>query len=274
MAGLVDYTNAPTGSAPGLVNYSSGYLPSQTKNYQGYNQQPFAEAQSMFRSAADTARSVASPESQDRAAARLRARMDTMFNASDQELRDKQAGYGTLNSGRAQYDLGRNMAARYGATASGLADLDEQYQQLALQSAATMSGIGSNMGSLGQQWGQLGLDEATSLGELGLKGLGADTSAQEAGVGAFNANTDLFNTQANASHMQNDDIVRMLTTILQSGNVLKDPKGALGAFFQSMGIDPATLSFYAPTSTTINTPQGASGTSGGGGGGGVDWENR
>lgn len=262
MAGLVNYGSAPTGSAPGLVNYSSGYLPSQTKNYQGYNQQPFTDAQSMFKTAADTARNVASPESQDRAAARLRARMDTMYNASDQELRDKQAGYGTLNSGRAQYDLGRNMAARYGATASGLADLDEQYAKLALDAADSLSTTGNNMTTLGDKWGTLGLTEAIDLGTLGLKGLESDTEAQKAGTDAFNSNIDLYNTQANASHMQNDDIVRMLTTILQSGNVLKDPKGALGSFFQSMGIDPATLSFYAPTSTTINTPQGTPGAGG------------
>lgn len=114
-------------------------------------QPPFQDAYSYFNDARQAA--MPSPESLDRAAARLRSRVDTQQRAQDQQAADQFAGRGQSNSGG--YDYARAMN-RYGAQqayATGLADTEDNYDKQRQAGAQILGTLGSQYGQTAGQEG-------------------------------------------------------------------------------------------------------------------------
>ena len=138
-----------------------------------YNYDPtaFNQASGYFAEAAKNA--APSPESLDRAAARLRSRTDTAARAAQQETTDSFAGRGLGTSGMYRAAQQRNRAASQGSYASGLAQLEDDYTKRLQESSQYLTQAGTGAANAGYQSGQLqGTAEELRQGQgaLDLKG--------------------------------------------------------------------------------------------------------
>lgn len=136
-----------------------------------YQPQPFNQASGYFAEAAKNA--TPSPESLDRAAARLRSRTDQAARATQQETTDSFAGRGLGTSGMYRAAQQRNRAASQGTYASGLAQLEDDYTKRLQESSQYLTAAGTGLANSGYQQGQLqGQAEELRQGQgaLDLKG--------------------------------------------------------------------------------------------------------
>lgn len=138
------------------------------------NYQPFQQGYDYMNQAAQNA--MPSPESLDRAGARLRARTDTNRRAADEETADRYAGSGRMNSGGYEAARRGNMIGAQNAYATGYSQLEDDYEKNRMEGAKNLGQIGSNysgaandMGTLNLAEDQFGLDE-----ELGRRKLDID----------------------------------------------------------------------------------------------------
>lgn len=132
-----------------------------------YDPTPFNQASGYF---ADAAKNAApSPESLDRAAARLRSRTDTAARATQQETADSFAGRGLGASGMYNAAQQRNRAASQGTYASGLAQLEDDYTKRLQESSQYLTAAGTGAANAGYQHGQLeGTGEELRQGQTAL----------------------------------------------------------------------------------------------------------
>lgn len=104
---------------------------------------PFQTGMDYLNQAAQTTQNAVSPESRDRAAARVRAGLDRQRVAGEREVMDQEAARGTANSGRADAGKARNTGNYYSALGQGLGEVESNWTAQSLQA-------GSQMGNLGQ----------------------------------------------------------------------------------------------------------------------------
>lgn len=141
----------------------------------------FDEAYSYYNQAKDAA--MPSPESLDRASARLRSRVDTQQRAADQQAGDMYAGKGMSNSGR--YDAARR-SNQYGAQqaySSGLADQWDSYQKQRQAGAGILGQLGSSYGNTATQQGDYQNTREFKPIELGI-------ANRQAATNQYSAETD------------------------------------------------------------------------------------
>jgi hypothetical protein len=94
---------------------------------------------------------VPSPESLDRAAARLRSRVDTEGAANQQALGDQYAGRGTTAGGGYQNQTMRNYANTQNAFSQGYGQLQDDYVKQQQAGAGILAGMGTQLGEQGIQ---------------------------------------------------------------------------------------------------------------------------
>lgn len=135
--------------------------------YQDY----FTQSANTLNQAASNA--LPSIQSRDTAAARVRARLAANSRAIQSGLQDTLGG---RNTGRLISGLNRNYADTQNALASGLADVENNYQTQRQQGAQVLSGIGQNQASLGT-----GL--ATALDQEAQTGLAGQKISNEFNLG-------------------------------------------------------------------------------------------
>lgn len=248
--------------APTVTNASSNYSSPYASSYGGYNQTPFNLGSQALGQAGSLVSSVVSPESRDRAAARLRSWSDTAGRANEQTYMDQQNARGRADTGMTDRGLGDIRRGTQENFSRGLADMESQYDQTALKAGELMSGIGQNYGTLGNQQGTLQLGEAVGMGRLGVDQQNADTSLYGENVNAYgqganwtnslsgllNSLTGVYNANADAAHTSNDDMIRSWLAFAQNANVFNNPggNGAMVDFFKQLGMDPSTFSFFQP----------------------------
>jgi hypothetical protein len=137
---------------------------------------------------ADAVKNAApSPESLDRAAARLRSRTDTTARAASQETADQFAGRGLGASGMYGAARERGRAASQGTYASGLAQLEDDYTKRLQDSSQYYTAAGNGVANLGQQRNDFGAkSEELAQGNrtLDLK----DTQVKNDNVNSFSKN--------------------------------------------------------------------------------------
>ena len=132
-----------------------------------YDPTPFNQAGGYFAEAAKNA--APSPESLDRAAARLRSRTDTTARATQQETADSFAGRGLGTSGMYSAAQQRNRAASQGSYASGLAQIEDDYTKRLQESSQYLTAAGTGAANAGYQRGQLeGTGEELRQGQRAL----------------------------------------------------------------------------------------------------------
>lgn len=132
-----------------------------------YNQAPFQSAYGYFDQAANAA--LPSPESLDRAQARVRSRVDTAGKANEMKIRDTYAGRGTLNSGGADQSLRQNMYNTTSALSTGLAQTEDDYSQRRQAGSQILAGIGTGVGQVGKSEGDLGLESYIAPEKLNIE---------------------------------------------------------------------------------------------------------
>jgi hypothetical protein len=109
---------------------------------------------------------VPSPESLDRAAARLRARTDTTTRANQQQITDQYAGRGTASSGAYNQQLMQNMAAGQNAFSQGYGQLQDDYVKQQQAGAGILSNIGTQLGDQSLQGRGLDIQQLLGQGNL------------------------------------------------------------------------------------------------------------
>lgn len=97
------------------------------------------------RAAADASPSLAA---YDTAAARIRNRVEGKQKANAMQIRDQFAGRGLSSSGLYEGAQRQNREAAMGAYATGLADLEDDYNKSRQEGARILQGIGSDAGQL------------------------------------------------------------------------------------------------------------------------------
>lgn len=161
------------------------YDPTQFNNTYGYYQQAAQNA-------------MPSPESVDRAAARLRNRTDTQYNANAQRTTDQFANRGRANSGAHDYAQIMNNYGRQQAYSSGYAQILDDYEKNRMQGAANLGNIASQWGNTANNQGQLGIqDRAQTLSEE-IEPRRTSVLEQEANTHGYQAQTQRAEATARA----------------------------------------------------------------------------
>ena len=202
------------------TDYQDYFMPGQ-----GGQQTPASQAagqgQQLFSTASDIARNAISPESRDRAAARLRAATDQARLSNEAEIGGQMARRGVNTSGLAESRQMQNRAQAQAAFAQGLGTMEDQWARQDLEAA----------GVIGQQ--------AQGLGNLATNQVQTNLQGQQ-----------IRNT--NAKNVA-DTRLQGLLTYLTQGNVIQDPT-RLAGIFGDLGIDTSGLQFYAPGTQPPGTP--------------------
>jgi len=123
----------------------------------GYGtEQPFQRANAAYEQASTYA--MPSMESRDRAAARVRSRVNQQRLGDDQTTNDMYQRRGLGGSGMNTRALGQNRYAAQQAYGSGLADMEDDFVQQQQKGADIYSQIGAGYAQMGEGQAKLGLE--------------------------------------------------------------------------------------------------------------------
>lgn len=190
---------------------------------QYYSDTPFQNAYSYL----DQARQFAmpSPESLDRASARVRSRVDNQTNTNANQINEQYVGSGLGVTGMRQAQLGQNRAAGMQALGSGLADVQEDYWNKQQTGATNLANMGAQYGNIAQEQGNLALTQ-------GIKGREMDISQQVA-----NEQERQNRAQLEQEHQQNiaQNLLNYFIANGQYGNLQNLPTGVADLFNQLRG---------------------------------------
>lgn len=253
---LPGWPTPPSAAAPGA--------PSPTvPTYNGFNPQSYGNAENYLGQAAGYVNQAVSPQSLDRASARVRNRVDTATRANEMDIRDRYAGRGMLNSGAASLAQSQNRQAGMSAYGTGLAQVQDDYNTRLLTAAQNMGSIGNHAADAAGAKGRLALDETTAL--------------NQAAVDKQNADTNRYSAEVDGASTSKNFALSLLQNYASFGNSFQDPQ-MLQQILAKLGLDISGLEFYTPTSATDNSRSfggnagDAKTPSGGGGGGGIDMD--
>lgn len=120
----------------------------------GYGtEEPFQRANAAYEQASTYA--MPSMESRDRAAARVRSRVNQQRLGNDQTVNDSFQRRGLGGSGMNQRRLGQNLYSADQAYATGLSEVEDNYVTQQQKGADIYSQIGAGYGQMGQAQGQI-----------------------------------------------------------------------------------------------------------------------
>lgn len=251
MAGITQnlpgWPTPPSAAAPGAPTPN-------VPTYNGFDPKTYGNAENYFSQAAGYANQAVSPQSLDRASARVRNRVDTATRANEMDIRDRYAGRGMLNSGAASLAQAQNRQAGMSAYGTGLAQVQDDYNTRLLTAAQNMGSIGNYAADAAGAKGRLALDETTAL--------------NQAAVDKQNADTNRYTAENNGAL----DIRKFLADLTQNfaayGNTFSDPQ-MLKQILASFGLDISGLQFYQPpTGDRFGADPGNANPTGGKGSGG------
>jgi hypothetical protein len=179
----------------------------------------WSSANDSFRQAATNA--MPSPQSLDNAAARVRSRLSGSYQGQQRQWSNTMANRGLSNSGKNRMGQMQNWANYQNSIASGLADVEDNYQKALQTGAGIMSQVGQGQTSLANNYA------TQSLANQGL----ADQWAKSRG--------DIVN-QAQSTAW--DAITKLQEIYGEHGKVLSGTvkNGLMNALAKSLGINIAT----------------------------------
>lgn len=219
----------------------------------------FNRAMSTYGQAASSA--MPSPQSRDTAAARVRARVAGQGQAMNNQLRQQSQQSGQMNTGRYDANMARAMAANQGALASGLADVEDNYQRQRMEGAGILSNIAQGYGGLGESIGglklggqRLALEDRLGTGRLRLDdrlGSGRLKLDTELGRGELGLGRDRLNLDRELGSGQLDLGRQSLeeTSTQNRRNSLSDLFNSFGTFGNTpfmLGLDGQPLAEGTP----------------------------
>ena len=106
---------------------------------------PFDQSYNWFNQAGQTAANAISPESRDRAAARLRASLDVAKRRDMETVGNQEAARGSMNSGRLDKRRGSVYDSYYQSLSKGLGENENNFLTQSLNASNAMQGAGSGM---------------------------------------------------------------------------------------------------------------------------------
>lgn len=148
-----------------------------------YSDQPFQQSYNYLDQAASSA--MPSPESRDRAYARVRSRLSGERNTRDQELGDQYAGRGQTNSGGYDQAKERSYGQYLSNYGSGMSELEDNYEKQRMEGAKTLQGVGTAYGNVANDQASRGIDQGLGNEKLRID----DYNSQSQRLGSLN---DIF----------------------------------------------------------------------------------
>lgn len=112
---------------------------------------PFELGTNYLTQGADMAASAVSPESRNRAGARLRADLDVQRNRMIGATDDASASTGGLNAGRASLNRSRVNDSYFNSLSQGLGTMENQYAQNSIQAAGVQNQAGTGLANIANQ---------------------------------------------------------------------------------------------------------------------------
>ncbi len=182
-----------------------------------------------------------SPESLDRASARVRNRIETKQRADETQLRDQYAGTGRSNSGGYEAARERNRAYAQSAYGTGLAEVEDAYERNRMAGA-------KNLGELGTNYGDLVLGENKIDLDRGPLDLDRTTESNKHLTDTRNSVIDFFNGMgAYGNTDANPNFTNQFSTLKES-------------IYRMFGVDPGQMFGPNPVAPPTGTaPTGGTG---------------
>lgn len=138
-----------------------------------YSNQPFQQSYQYLDKAAENA--MPSPESRDRAYARVRSRLTNERNTRDQELGDSYAGRGMSNAGGYDQAKERSYGQYLSNYGSGMAEVEDNFDKSQQAGSKILGDIGNSYGGIAGEQGKLGVDEGLGQRKLNIDDYNSQT---------------------------------------------------------------------------------------------------
>lgn len=161
------------------------------------------------------------------ASSRLQARLEGRRRAQESAIRDQFANRGTFGGGY-NTALRQNDEATTGAYATGLAQIEDDFQKQRADAAKTLTGVGQGYGELGS--GQAGAINYDNQNEIDLKTLGLKD--KELNI------QEKANDNQNLSMLSNvlPDLLKLWDPTNQSNQLQEPIRNAINELFRRLGI--------------------------------------